>query len=680
MNGKQKERLYAIDGTAFAFRAFHALRTDMRDTHGRPVNAVYGFARFLLKLIREHNPHYLVVAFDTGAKTFRHERFPDYKANRDAPPDDLVCQFSIMQELVEKMGIKLIVREGVEADDVLGTLGALSSKAGVPAVIVSNDKDMLQLVNEKVSVFKTGKGEEGVFIDPAAVTNLLEGVNPQQVIDMMGLMGDSSDNIPGVPGVGPKTARKLIAEYGSIEAVYENLDSIKGKKLVENLKANKDNALLSRELATIITDVELGASLDDCVYGGNGASELSEFLRELGFLSMVKELIEDPSEELDYQTLLSLEDIRELADKLAKQKEFAFDTETTSIYPMQASLVGMSFSWEPERAYYIPVGHRLEACRVKGDADEGDLFAFDHVEQPDKAAVLDILREVLEDEAKGKIGQNIKYDAIVMAREGVRLKGIKFDTLLGSHLTAPGLARRDLDSLSLTFLGRKKIPTSDVIGKGAKAITMDYADIGKVAEYACEDADVTWRLYDILKKKVDEYSLDGLMEGMEVPLISVLQDMEMTGMTIDLDWFGELSKDFGERLEGLKNEVWEMAGEEFNINSSKQLGQILFEKLGLPVGKRTTTGYSTDASVLEGLADKHPLPEKLLEYRTLEKLRSTYVDALPRMVNPTTGRIHTSFNQTGTSTGRLSSSNPNLQNIPIRSEEGRKIRRGFVAG
>ncbi len=672
-----RSKLFLIDGTAFAYRSFFAIRTNLTDAAGRPTNAVYGFARVLLKILREQQPSHLVVAFDAGGETFRHRMYGEYKATRQETPPELRSQFPLMDMLVEAFEIPLLRVAGVEADDVIGTLARRAEAAGMEAVIVSGDKDLLQLVTDRVSVYDPSKGEAGAWYGPDGVRERYS-VGPEGVVDILALMGDASDNVPGVRGIGEKTACKLLETYGSLDALYEHVNELKGK-LKENIVAEKDTAYLSRELVTIDTGVNLDIDIESCRRGELNRARLADVFAKLDFKSLLEEFLPDASAEEDllYTLVLTEKQLAAAIAEMRKAGSFAVDTETTSTDPMRASLVGVSMSCHPMKAYYIPVGHAPEAFAVR--KDEEQLFA-EHIEGLPRQKALEMLRPLLEDVKIGKVGHNIKYDLVVFARAGIDLRGIVMDTMVASYLTDPSRLRHNLAEVSLQYLKRKMIPISDLIGKGSKAVTFDKVPVDRACEYSCEDADVTWRLNGVFRTSLRERALEDLFRNVELPLIGILARMEMSGIAIEPDVFHKLERELTTRLGALESAIFEEAGESFQINSPKQLQAILFEKLGLAPKRKTKTGYSTDVEVLEELAQAHPLPKKILEYRTLDKLLSTYVEALPKLIHPETGRIHTSFNQAVAATGRLSSSDPNLQNIPVRTEIGRAIRKGFVPG
>ena len=663
---EKSKSLYIIDGSSYIFRAYFGIRQFLSTSKGFPTNALYGFINMLQKVVKDEKPDYLCVAFDSKEKTFRHDIYSDYKANRDAPPEDLAKQFPYFEPLVDAFNISSIRIPGYEADDIIGTLALKGSKAGFRVVIVSGDKDMMQLVSPEVQMLDTMKNK---WIGVNEVKEKF-GVPPEKVIEVMGLMGDSSDHIPGVKGVGPKTATELIQKYGSIEELYKCIDEIEKKKLKEKLIQDKESALLSRKLVTIDTAMKLECSLDDLKVRPSKNEDLRKLFSEFEFSSMLA-VLEDGSEETSkttqplkkkYETVLTETALNKWIKKLKKNKIFALDIETTSLRPVQARAVGISFSCNTGEACYIPLGHS-------------------YLGVPDQLRVdwvFDKLKPILEDPKIKKVGQNIKYDFIVLKNEGVELQGIAFDTMLASYLLNPSSRGHNMDALALEHLGHTTVKYKDVVGTASKEIGFDQVQIDRATEYAAEDADITWRLYEKLSGLLKGEDLK-IFEKIELPLLKVLGDMELQGMAVDKSHLQKLSQRIHLLLTEQEKEIYELAGEEFNINSPKQLSVILFEKLELPVIKKTKTGYSTDVSVLEELSAEHDLPEVILLYRQLAKLKSTYVDALQEEIFGKTVRVHTSFNQSVAATGRLSSSNPNLQNIPIRTEMGREIRKSFIA-
>jgi len=673
MNDSGRETLYVLDGSAYVHRAYHAIR-DLTGPDGRPTNAVYGFTKMLIRLLKDEQPEYMAVAFDVSRETFRNDIYPDYKATRAETPPDLIAQVPAIQDIIRSMGVQVIEIGGFEADDIMGTLARQARDCGMDTVLLTGDKDALQLVSDTVSVYDPMRANGGRYT-PDRVRERF-GVGPDLIPDLFGLWGDSSDNIPGVRGIGEKGSKQLIAQYGSLEGVYEHIDEFTGVRL-QRLGEDREMAFLSRDLAVIRTDVELPVGPGDCRVRPPDREAVARLFKELGFISLLDEYMPGvEARDVKYIAVQTRRRLAELVEKLRSSGGFAVDTETTSRDPMRAALVGISVAYEPGTAYYIPVGHSREA--LTQPAPDGELFGETVEYQLPIEETLALLRPVLEDPAIPKTGQNIKYDTLVFARHGIELAGADFDTMVAGYLIDAGRARHNLDELAARYLDWRKIPTAALIGSGTREITMDRVPIDKVTPYACEDADVTLRLRGKLEPKLAKLGLENLFRDVEMPLVDVLCRIEKAGIAIDRDLFAALAARLETELGQLIAAIHELAGHPFNLNSPKQMQAVLFDELGLPVVKRTRSGPSTDVSVLEQLARDHPLPEKLLEYRRLEKLRSTYVDVLPRMVHPDTGRIHTSFNQTVTATGRLSSSNPNLQNIPVRTELGREIRRGFV--
>jgi len=655
------KRVFLIDGSAFLYRAFHAIRS-LSTAKGHPTNATFGFARILLKLLKDNTPEYAAVMFDVKGPTFRHKLYDQYKANRPPMPEELAIQIPDIKRMIRAFNIPIIEKPGFEADDLVGTYARLAQEQGYDVVMVTGDKDFIQLVTDKCILWDPMKDTK----TNVQKVNEDMGIEPLQFIDILGLAGDSADNIPGVKGVGPKTAIKLIQEFGSIEKIYDNIESlVKKKKLHENLSNSEEIVKLSRELATIDTDVVVYHPVDDFKLKEMDTKAAFDIFQELEFKTLAMEFAQgaDKSEKI-YKLVSTLKEVERLAHVLENKGLFAIDTETTSKHPTEAELVGLSFSYAKNQAFYIPVAHTFP----------------DGTEQPDKDAVLEILRPVLENPDIKKVGQNIKYDYIVLARAGVTMAGIAFDTMIASYLLNPAIRGHSLDRIAMNLFAYKTISYDEVAGKGKNQITFDQVPISQAVDYAAEDADLTYMAYEVLNKQITEQGLETLMQTIEIPLITVLGNMEMAGIKVDQSTLSHLSHIFETELKTLEQEIYKLAGEEFNINSSQQLGVILFEKLELKSVKKTKkkTGYSTDVEVLTKLAESHDLPKKLLRYRTLGKLKSTYVDALQKLTNKETGRIHTSFNQTITVTGRLSSSNPNLQNIPIRKEEGKKIRKAFI--
>ena len=653
------ETVFLIDGSAFLYRAFHAIQ-HLSTAKGHPTNATYGVTRILMKLIREKNPTHAAVFFDVKGPTFRHDIFADYKANRPPMPDDMVVQIPDVHRMIATLNIPVVQKSGYEADDLVGTYARIAQEQGFKVVMVTGDKDFIQLISDDCILWDPMKD---IVQDKAGVEADL-GIAPQQYIDVLGLAGDSSDNIPGVKGVGPKTAIKLVAEFGSIDNLYQNLDQVASKKkLHQNLSTGKDIVLLSRDLATIDCHVETTLSIADFKLKPFDNARAFDLFQELEFKTLAREFAEkQDAADKDYQMITDVAELEKLVQTLQSTDMFAIDTETTSINPMTADLVGISFSFQEHTGFYVPLGHTDDTPQI---------------EKPD---ILRILGPVLADPKQHKAGQNIKYDMIVLARYGMPLNGVMFDSMIASYLLNPTRRGHGLDQIALDLFGYKMVSYEDITGKGKDQIGFQDVPAKKALFYATEDADLTFMACQRFSGYLEKQGLTDLMKNIEVPLIPVLADMEMTGFRVDKTALARLSHTFETEMNQLEQDIYDLAGETFNINSSQQLGVILFEKLGLKSVKKTRkkTGYSTDVEVLTKLADTHPLPEKLLRYRTLGKLKSTYADALGQLVHEDTGRIHTSFNQTITATGRLSSSHPNLQNIPIRKPEGRKIRETFI--
>ncbi len=673
--GSSDKRLFLIDGSALAYRSYFGfIRQPLYTSSGMNTSAVYGFVTALFRLLDTESPELIAVAFDSPEPTFRHKEYEPYKATREKMPDEMSDQIPLIFKAVEAMRIPMLTLPGYEADDIIGTLAKRAEKAGFECYIYTGDKDFMQIVSDRVKIYNAfKKGGEPEVLGPAEVEAKF-GAPPEKVVDVLALMGDSSDNVPGAPGVGEKTAVKLIQEYGSLEAVLEAAPNIKSKRVREGLLKGKELVELSKRLVTIDTNAPVDASIEDLHRQEPDHRALLELFKQLEFDSLVERVRGGAARDEKRYVLVDDEKKRRHLVRLLKEADsFVFDIETTSLNPLEADIVGMSFAVREGEAFYIPTGLKTEM--------QGSLFPAE--EAPAFSDVLKPLAPLLEDPKKPKGGQNVKYDMLVLRRCGVDVKGVAFDTMVASYLVDPSLRQHNLDFLSLRYLDIKKIPTEELIGKGKNQISMADAPVEKVCEYACEDADMTLRLKGVLEPQLDEMGMRKLYEEVEIPLITVLAKMEETGIRLDKSILAEMSEELGAQLQELETRIHALAGEEFNINSPKQLGEVLFEKLelhkelGLKRVKKTKTGYSTDVSVLEQMAG-HPLVDAVLEYRSLSKLKSTYVDALPQLVSPRTGRLHTSFNQTVTATGRLSSSDPNLQNIPVRTELGRRIRAAFV--
>jgi len=657
------KKVHLVDAFNLIFQVFHAI-PEMTSPRGEPVNAVYGFARDLFFLLDEKQPDYLVVAFDSPGETFRHELYADYKAHRGEMPEDLVPQISLIRRVVEVLGIPLIEKPGFEADDVIATLARQADEQGAECYLITSDKDCRQLIRDRVKLYNVRKNQ---LYDRETLEKDW-GIRPEQVVDFQALVGDAVDNVPGIPLIGPKLARQLLETYGSLDEILAHADEVSGKKRRQNLIEGRQQALMSRTLVRLDTGVPLEIDWSQAAVNRFDAKAARELFTELGFRRLTERMaaaggMKPPTSwKADYRLVNTPEALERLVADLRRQSRISVDTETTSLSPAAAEVVGYSFAWKPGVAYYVAVrGPQGETCL-------------------DAETTHAALAGVLEDAKIEKIGQNLKYDMGVLRNVGTRLAGIGFDTMIASYLLDAGARNHSLDELAKRYLDHENIKISDLIGKGRNQKRIDEVPIEQVARYAGEDADVPLRLLPILDEQLKEQDLDELFVTLELPLIDVLAEMESNGIKVDVERLGELSRRFGSRIETLLEEIYELAGTEFNVDSPKQLQKILFEELGLPVVKRTRTGPSTDAEVLATLAPHHPLPAKVLEYRQFAKLKSTYVDALPALVNSRTGRIHCSFHQTVAATGRLSSSTPNLQNIPIRSESGREIRSAFIPG
>ncbi len=659
-----KEKLLLVDGSSYLYRAFHAL-PDLRSSDGRPTGAIYGVLNMLQKLIKSERPDYLSVVFDTPAKTFRHDIFPDYKANRQKTPEDLIAQIEPLHQLIINLGLPLIAVDGVEADDVIGTLALEADKKGIKTLIATGDKDMAQLVTENIHLIDTMKD---LRMGPAEVKEKF-GIQPDRFIDYLTLAGDTSDNIPGVEKVGPKTAIKWINEYGSLDGVIQNADQIKGK-IGENLNTALDRLDLFKTLVTIKCDVEMDSNISDLTIGESNEGLLYEQLSDLGLHGLIKQFEIEPSEkesaaDKNYQTIRTEKELDELMGLINQADYVSFDTETTSLDYMLAELVGISIALKPNEAFYIPINHNYEGAEKQLEQD----------------FVLEALKPFLESDEIPKIGHNLKYDRHILQNAGIDLKGTLLDTMLFSYVNNSTITRHNLDAVSKRYLNINPTSYEDVAGKGAKQIPFSEVSIDVASDYASEDADISLKLYEHIEPLVQkEAKLSKLYSEIEGPLIYTLGDIERNGVLIDSEKLSQQSKELEAKILKLESKVQKNAGEDFNLGSPKQLQEILYEKLGLPVIKKTPKGQpSTSEAVLQELSMDFPIVDDILSYRAISKLKSTYTDKLPKMINSNTGRVHTSYHQAVTATGRLSSSDPNLQNIPIRSEEGRRIREAFIA-
>ena len=650
-----RQRLFLIDGNSFCYRAFYAIR-ELSNSKGFPTNAVYGFLAMLKKLMESEKPDLLAITFDLKGPTFRHKKFEDYKLHRKPMPDALAAQIPVIKNIIKAYNIPIYEKQGFEADDIIGTISSQADKKGITTFIVTGDKDALQLVSKTTKVYSTHK--EGLVYDEDLVQTRF-GVGPERIIDIMALMGDTSDNIPGVPGIGEKTAIELISQFKSLDNLIKNIDSLKSQSKKNIIKQNIDKAYLSRDLATIDKAVDIDIDFNDMQVKEPDRDTLLNFFKELEFRKFVEEMSPKRTPEGSYKVVSSKKEFDVLVKALEKNRQWAFDFETTSTDPMDCDIVGVSFCWKDGAAEYISF------VSAPGAFSERDY-------------ILKNLKIIFEDSSIKKIGQNIKYEKLLLRNLSIELKGICFDTMVASYLLNPSKPNHNLYDIAMEHLDLTMTDISELIGKGKSKISMADVPLDNIVKYCCQDSDVTFRLKEILSNQLKEKELDRLFEDIELPLIEVLSDMEFYGVKIDTGFLKDMSKVMQKRLDHLTQHIYEKAGCEFNINSPKQLANVLFEKLKLPVVKRTKTGVSTDVDVLLTLSIKHDLPKSILEYRELSKLTSTYVDSLPEIINKKTEKLHTSFNQTVTATGRLSSSKPNLQNIPVKTDIGRKIRGAFI--
>ncbi|MDX1674997.1 MAG: DNA polymerase I [Longimicrobiales bacterium] len=676
---KTRPRLYLIDGYALIYRAFYAMISrPLMTSKGENTSAAFGMTRFLLKLLDEYDPDYLGVVMDSGDSA-RTEIYPEYKATREKMPDELRASLPRIRELLEAFRIPILELEDHEADDVIGTMARLASEADVETIIVSGDKDFYQLIDDDVKLLNPGRGGtsnvDEEWVGPQNASERL-GVPPEHVRDYLALIGDSSDNIPGAKGIGPKTAVKLIDRYGGVDAILEHAEEVSGKRAREALLGYRDEILLSKKLVTIMEDLPVELDLEALQVTGPDRDRLKELFATLEFHGLVREIAapEPETEQLesDYRVVESVDGVAELVSRVRAAESASVHVIGSAAAPLQAALVGIALATEPGKASYLPLAHR--------PAGELDLGGHEGMNLPalDDGAMAPLV-ELLEDPDVEKTGHDLKYALLVLREAGVELRGLDFDVMIGSYLLEPGRREHELDSLALQHLGHSAMTREDLCGKGRSVTPVAEVELGRVRDFACEKADLVLRLRDVLEPRLDDYHLETLYHEIEKPLIPVLADMETAGIGIDTEFFEGVSEKLERELGLIEEDIYKEAGEEFNINSTPQLREILFEKLELPVIKKTKTGPSTDASVLEELAEQgHRIPTLILEYRQLDKLKSTYVDALPALVNPETGRIHSSFNQAVAATGRLSSSDPNLQNIPIRTELGAELRKGFV--
>ncbi len=659
--------LILVDGSSYLYRAYHAM-PNLSGPGGGPTGAIYGVINMLRSLVDRYHPERLAVIFDAKGETFRNRIYPDYKAHRPPMPEELQSQIEPLHAIINAMGYPLIIHAGVEADDVIGTLTRQGERQGMGVLISTGDKDMAQLVSDRVTLINT---MNDTLLDPAGVMEKF-GVPPQQIIDYLALMGDSSDNVPGVPKVGPKTAAKWLGKYGSVAEIITHANEI-GGKVGEQLQASLQQLPLSQELVTIRCDVELPLAVDQLIPSPPQWERLHQLYQQLGFNSWLSELLGEESvtedraadalQTLEVEIIDTPQQLDHWIELLQQAPLFAIDTETTSLRPMEAELVGISFAIHAGRAAYLPLAHLGEEPQL------------------DRDQVLQRLRPLLEDEQLRKVGQNIKYDQTIFSNHAIQLRGIAFDTMLESYLIDSTASRHDMDSLALKHLSHKTITYEEVAGKGKKQLRFDQIPIQQAAPYAAEDAEVTLRLHQTLWPQLqEEPTRVDLLQELEMPLLEVLGEIERNGVKVDLAMLQQQSQRLAEQIKKLEQEAYALSGEPFNLASPKQIQEILYQRQGLPVLKKTPKGQpSTAEAVLQELAQEYPLPRTILEHRSLSKLKSTYTDKLPREINARTGRIHTSYHQAVAVTGRLSSSDPNLQNIPIRTENGRKIRQAFIA-
>ena len=674
---KREPLLMIMDGHAMVHRSFRAISTQRHLTvnaTGEDVTGVYGFANVFLRALNEWNPAYCAIAFDLSEPTFRHKQFPEYKGQRESTPEELRPQFGRVKQLMESFGVPVFELEGWEADDVIGTLAAQAEKIGMDSVILTGDRDTFQLISPRVRVDLASSIQDRKVYDEEALMERYSGLTAAQQTDFKALLGDSSDNIPGVPKVGEKTAIALLNEYHNLEGIYEHLEEVKRPSVKSSLEEFKDRAFFNRGLMTIDCDSPVELDLENVKFGNFDRNAVVQFMTELEFFTIIPRVPEPdgsetsaatdnasaapPTEAVDYTVVQTKEQLEQMLATLYEAGQFSFDTETTGLDAVQSGLVGLSFSTAPTVAWYVPVGHQ-----------EGEQLPMEEV--------LAAVRPLFESPDISKCAHNANYDMTILASHGIGCQGVDFDTMVAAHLLSRG--QLGLKNLALDVLGQEMTPINKLIGTGKKQITFDQVEIETAAPYAAADADMTARLRLAFEEPVLREGLSSLMTDMEMPLVQVLVTMQRHGIMLDSAGLREMSEDLREQMFQTEEELYKSIGHTVNINSPQQLSDLLFNEIGLPKTKRTKTGYSTDANSLEGLKGLHPVVDQILEYRQVSKLKSTYVDALPEMVNPATGRVHTSYNQTGSATGRMSSSDPNLQNIPIRTEMGRQVRKAFMA-
>jgi len=696
MTKYKNKKFVIIDAMALAYKAYYAfISRPLSNSKGEPTSAVYGFLNQLIKIIEDTKPDYIAVAFDSKEKTFRHERYENYKSSRQEMPEDMIPQIGRIKEVIEAFNIPIYILPGYEADDLIGTAVKEAEKLGFDCFAITPDKDYIQLVSDKIKIIKPGKSTDEIeIIDEEKVKKEL-GFEPKQMIDYLSLVGDSSDDIPGVAGIGPKTALPLIQKYKSIENIYKHIDEIEKQSVRNKLIENKENAFLSKELATIKLDTPFHMNFDEAKFTYPNMEKLLSLIENLEFKTIAtkikklfssNEKVETPIEqkqvnEIDdstvkifdkskvkYKLITNEKEAKELAKLLMNEDEFVFDTETDGLDIFNVKLAGCAFSVKPNEAYFVAVNPTQEV---------NSLFTNDLSDRLPIDSFIKIFSQVFENKKSKKICQNGKFDIAVLRSQGIKVENFYFDTMLASYVLDPD-EKHGMDDLSLKYLNYRPIPLTELIGSKKTPEKIFEVDKNQLAEYSCEDADITFRLYEIFRKKLVEEKVDKVAYEIEFPLVEVLEDMERTGVKINIESLQAFSKDLQILLDNYSNEIYKHAGEVFNINSTQQLQRILFEKLKLPETSKTKTGFSTDAKSLEGLKGTHPIIDLISDYRQVAKLKSTYADALPNLINPKTGRIHTTYNQSLVSTGRLSSNDPNLQNIPIRSELGKEIRKAFV--
>ncbi len=674
-----KKKLFLIDGSAIAYRSYYAfINNPLINSKGQNTSAVYGFLRFLFMIFDNEKPDYLAVVFDPKGPTFRHREYAEYKATRQKMPDDMRDQIPLIHNAVAALNIPLLEEEGYEADDVIGTLAMQAQKEGFETYLVSGDKDFMQLVNDDIKLYRPSRrvGDTAEVIDKKAVEDKI-GLPPEKIVDYLGLMGDTSDNVPGVKGVGEKTAVQLIQQFGSLEAVLDHADDVSRANVRDNLKSEREKALLSKRLVAIETQVPLDTRLESFKCVAPNLDDLLPLLQEMEFTTLIDRYKEDRQERqentnLHAEVIQNEERLKEVIDLLRAARFFGFGLQLTDPSPLRTEISGISFAMKKGEGFYVPVKSKggTEGGLTLHLAGSGDLFG--------EVDVTAAIGSLLEDENVKKAGHDVKRDMLALSRYGLRLEGVTFDTMVVSYLLNPTFRQHNPEALAREYLNRGKGSLTDLVGKGRNQLSLLEVPFQKMADYSCEETDITLCLVEVFQPKLAADDLASLLIDVEIPLTYLLADVEQVGVSLDLAFLKAMSDEMATQIDRLVAQIYEMAGVEFNINSTQQLGHILFEKLQLPRKKKTKTGYSTDAAVLEELARVHDLPRTLLEYRELTKLKSTYVDALPSLVNPETRRLHTSYNQTVAATGRLSSSDPNLQNIPIRTEMGREIRKAFI--